>query len=199
LNDDGEHDLVIGSPFASEGRGAVAVMPLDADRRGRRSTVWHVSEDSLYPAARAAIGDTFGYSMAVVDAGRDAYLYIGAPGNRVRRLEEAGHVYVFVSHPTGPPVPFVSGPIRADNPQGDARFGLQITALDATNDGFADVVISANGDTVDGRVHAGSVWFYDSDNGAPVVRGGRRISQNTPGVPGIAETNDMFGSTLSFL
>lgn len=199
LNNDGEHDLVIGSPFALEGRGAVAVVPLDADRRGRRSRVWHVSENSFYPAARAAIGDNFGYSMAVVDAGTDAYLYVGAPGNRVRRLEDAGHVYVFVSHPTDPPVPFGNGPIRADNPQGDARFGLQITALDATNDGFADVVISADGDTVDGRVRAGSVWFYDSDDGAPVMRTGRRITQNTPGVPGIAETDDGFGSTLSFL
>jgi hypothetical protein len=203
LTNDGEDDLAIGAPFAENGKGVVVAMPLAPNRRRVRAVIWDLSEEAF--AAPRASGDFFGYSMAIVDAGTDAYLYIGAPGNSVRRLEDAGHVYVFVSHPLScslrcsPPVPFVSGPIRADNPQGDARFGLQITALDATNDGFADVVISANGDTVDGRVHAGSVWFYDSDNGAPVVRGGRRISQNTPGVPGIAETNDMFGSTLSFL
>ena len=94
-------------------------------------------------------------------------------------------------------MPLLSRPIVGAPVVRNAGFGAELTVLDATNDGFADVVISAAYDTVGTKIGVGSVTWYDSVDDSPFTTG-VKISQDTPGVPDRAEPGDGFGSTLAF-
>lgn len=197
INNDGEGDLVIGAPDNDLGRGGIEIALLGPNRDLMR-TPWLITQANAGFTTANNAGDRFGTSMVIVDAGSDSYLYVGARGKDLAHRSNSGGVFVLVAHPTGGPVPARSTPIQAPNPAANGGYGFQLTALDATNDGGADVVIS-NDDTVNGFLFAGSVFWYDSPDGTPRYSGSVRINQDTPGVPDRAEEFDGFGSTLAFL
>ncbi len=197
LNNDGIDDVALGAPAADEGRGAVDLIYLSGARvqLGVPDTI---DQDTPgVPGIRGRL-DNFGYSVAIVpSADADTHLYVGVPFDDVGGVHDSGAVNVFRSRPSDEPLPVatvVAAPIQMN-----AHFGLQITTLDGTNDGFTDVVISGPGDTVAGKIGAGSVWYYDSNDGEPRLTALLRYNQNFPNVPGAPGTGDGFGSTLSFI
>ena len=197
INNDGEGDILIGAPDNDQGRGGVEVALLGPNRDLVRTPWLFTQENSGFTTLNNA-GDRFGTAMVVVDAGADSYIYVGARGKDLAHRLNSGGVFVLVAHGAARPVAARTTPIQAPNPAANGGFGFQITALDATQDGGADVVIS-NDDTVNGHLFAGSVYWYDSPDGTPRYSGSVRINQDTPGVPDRAEELDGFGSTLAFL
>ncbi|MEW2609254.1 VCBS repeat-containing protein [Streptomyces sp. NPDC047880] len=68
---------------------------------------------------------------------------------------------------------------------------------DFNGDGYQDLAVAAPRGTVDGKARAGYVAVvYGSAKGLDLAHK-QVISQNTPGVPGAAETDDDYGSDLS--
>ncbi|MCX4665616.1 VCBS repeat-containing protein [Streptomyces sp. NBC_01381] len=69
---------------------------------------------------------------------------------------------------------------------------------DFNGDGHRDLAISAPAATVGGKSWAGHVAVaYGSDSGSPDPARRTVISQNSPGVPGEAETDDEFGHRIA--
>ncbi|MGW5614498.1 FG-GAP repeat protein [Streptomyces sp. NPDC003877] len=68
---------------------------------------------------------------------------------------------------------------------------------DFNGDGYRDLVIGSGGATVGGAQQAGAVTVVWGS--AAGLDTGRRtvVSQNSPGVPGAAETNDFFGTDIT--
>jgi FG-GAP repeat len=94
-----------------------------------------------------------------------------------------------------PPVTYTqdSPGVPGVNETGDA-FGAAVSAGDVTGDGRAEIAVGAPGEDVDGVPGTGAVTLLTG--GAKGVTGGRGWHQETPGVPGVAEAQDHFGSTV---
>jgi hypothetical protein len=193
LSGDGNDDLVVGVPDAANGQGRVDVIPLARDRSRVRNPIHLSSNDAGHTAVS---GDYFGLAVAIVDDGTDAYLYIGAPYDEAGGRQDSGSAYIFVGNGANKPTPHSTPRITQPNGVRNGLFGYQITALDASNDGFDDVVITSM-HTVAGRIRAGAAWYYDSDDGAPDTGTPTEFNQNTIGIPGTANDNDRFGATLA--
>ncbi|MER5832143.1 VCBS repeat-containing protein [Streptomyces sp. NPDC002130] len=68
---------------------------------------------------------------------------------------------------------------------------------DFNGDGYQDLAVAASRGKVDGKAQAGYVAVvYGSAKGLDLTRK-QVISQNTPGIPGTAETNDDYGDGLA--
>ncbi|MGW5634489.1 VCBS repeat-containing protein [Streptomyces sp. NPDC003832] len=73
-----------------------------------------------------------------------------------------------------------------------------VAQADFNGDGIGDVAFSAHAAYVNGKKHAGQiVVLYGSASGVSSAKRST-ISQNTAGVPGTAETGDMFGADTAF-
>jgi hypothetical protein len=73
------------------------------------------------------------------------------------------------------------------------RFGSAQAAGDFNGDGFADLAAGASGQSVSGVGGAGAVNVLPGSAEGLTTSGARLFSQNSPGVPGTAETFDQFG------
>jgi hypothetical protein len=73
------------------------------------------------------------------------------------------------------------------------EFGEQLASGDFNHDGFADLAAAAPTEDVGTVQKAGAVSVLPGSAGGLTSTGGRLFSQNSPGVPGTAETFDQFG------
>ncbi|MEV7007157.1 hypothetical protein [Streptosporangium sp. NPDC051022] len=173
---DGVDDLVVGDPFAApggrDGAGAVHVLL----GRGESGTVVRASP----PEA----GDGFGWSvrMTHLDADGCADLLVGAPYADVAGLRDAGAVYAVYGGARPRTVRLLS-----PNPQAEAHFGWSLAS------GGSVIAVGAPHEDADGADDSGAVYLFDSGT----LGGGRRITQDTPGVPGNSEIGDMFGWSVA--
>ncbi|MEV8635973.1 hypothetical protein AB0395_30375 [Streptosporangium sp. NPDC051023] len=173
---DGLDDTAVGDPFATPdgvaGAGAVHVV----SGRGEGGTVVRA------PLPEA--GEGFGWSVKLthLDADRCADLLVGAPYADVNGIEDAGAVYAVYGGAARKPVRLVSSA-----PEANAHFGWSLAS------GGTVVVAGAPHEDADGIEDAGAVYLFDSGS----LGEGRRISQDTEGVPGSSEPGDMFGWSVA--
>ncbi|WP_052852421.1 FG-GAP-like repeat-containing protein [Streptomyces avicenniae] len=84
---------------------------------------------------------------------------------------------------------------------GDAGPGFSTAVGDLDGDGYDDVVTGnayEPGEGIGGATLGGNITVaHGSATGLDSARGIRRITQDTPGVPGAAEARDRFGATLA--
>jgi hypothetical protein len=178
---DGGIDVVVGVPTgsttAASGAGVVDVRLSGGSRQRVGQSFF-----SGLPAAGAT--DRFGSAVQVVDYRGDfcADLAIGAPGSAGGR----GAVDVVRGSVTGLDR---QGAFQLTGKQAGEHFGAVLAGIGG------DLWVGAPDRSVSGNARAGAIDHYRlSATTAPVLV--ETITENTRGVPGVAEAGDRFGSVL---
>ncbi|MPY63725.1 FG-GAP-like repeat-containing protein [Streptomyces spongiae] len=76
------------------------------------------------------------------------------------------------------------------------EFGAALSIADVTGDGRAELAIGVPYESLDGARRGGDVLLLRGGSNGLTTTGAKRFSQNSPGVPGTAENNDVFGSRV---
>ncbi|SDS58594.1 hypothetical protein SAMN04488543_2007 [Friedmanniella luteola] len=203
--------LLVGAPGVDVGRavdaGTAYVVSDLPDAEGTPSLEASVLTQAEVGGAAEA-GDGFGHAVAITATDQEdrRRLVVGAPGEDVGSATDAGSVSVFEmdAEPEGLAELRQGrrGPLGAvrlpGTPQTGDRFGaalasgpLDLPETSGTEVGLA-LVVGAPGDTVSGRDGAGSVTVLQEKYEHAVL-----LSQDTPGVPGVAEPADGFGASVA--
>ncbi|GGV55265.1 hypothetical protein GCM10010277_55160 [Streptomyces longisporoflavus] len=81
------------------------------------------------------------------------------------------------------------------NEDGDG-WGSSLAIGDVTGDGRSELVVGANGEWLGDLENAGDVTVFRGSASGVATSGVVRIDQDTAGVPGTAETDDLFGARV---
>jgi hypothetical protein len=210
---DGCADILVGSPgedwSGHPDAGIAHVITFSGTASGgpgTPSTYELLSQENMGGATET--GDQFGYAVALGEPDIDEapFVVVGAPGEDIGSVDDAGVVNVSGYVDNGQ---FQQGSRGLPGtPEPGDRFGSSVlvsllhpvvSGPDADVEGTDWVLVAgAPGDqvpnvgsstSVDG---AGSVTFWES-----VVGYRQLVTQNSPGVPGVAEAGDAFGSSIA--
>jgi hypothetical protein len=196
VNGDGFDDLAVGAPTedvgATSNAGAVTVLfggPGGLTTAGHQTLV-----QGGGVGGTAEGGDLFGAALAsAIMAGDDVHdLVVGAPGENLGTTVDAGAVNVLAGSGAG----LVNGSLLTQgNPETGDAFGAAVATGDFDDTEGDDVAAGAPGETVNGRQSAGAVSVV---NGSPSgLANERLLFQGTAGIPGNAETGDLFGAAVA--
>jgi hypothetical protein len=206
FDNDGFSDLAIGAPgerFSGlASAGVVHILYGTATGlSAARNQLFSQQTPDIVGAAEAS--DVFGDVLATGDFDDDGFsdLAIGAPGESLGTLTNAGVVHILYGTATGlsatrsrlfsQETPGMAGVAEADG-----RFGETLATGDFDNDGFSDLAIGAPFENIAAITDAGAVHvLYGTDAGLSAT-GNQLFSQETPGITGRAEDGDGFGHTL---
>jgi hypothetical protein len=153
---------------------------------------------------QAEVADKFGFSVALGDSDGDgdADLAAGAIGEPVGNAGAAGAVAVLAGSTAGLTAAG-SRLLTQDSPGvpgaaeiGD-RLGFRLAVGDFDGDGLADAAAGAWTEAVGSIAQAGAVNVVYGSAAGLIGGGSQLFTQNTPGVPGVAEADDTFGGALA--
>ncbi|MGW2518782.1 VCBS repeat-containing protein [Streptomyces sp. NPDC001617] len=152
-----------------------------------------------------------GSSLGIGDVNKDGYadLVIGRPfdGHGEDSTDPAllgGQVGVVYGSANGPDTSRTTSinqntaGVPGVSEYGD-DFGLGISVADANGDGYADVAVGSPGEDVGSVASAGAVAVLRGGASGLTGSGAVSFNQNTTGVPGTAERNDIFGSRTALV
>ncbi|MFI9354551.1 hypothetical protein [Streptomyces lydicus] len=122
--------------------------------------------------------------------------------DKVPGSTKGGKVNVIHGSASGPRVDRIetitqeSGAIPGSSETGD-KFGYEVSVGDINGDGVQDLAIGAATETVDGASRTGAVTVLrGSRAGVDTVHHVQYFHQNSPGVPGANEKDDLFGGEV---
>ncbi|MDX6301365.1 MAG: hypothetical protein QOF53_2579 [Nocardioidaceae bacterium] len=185
VDGDGLSDLVVGVPGRNGAIGAVDLRVTTAPSR--------ILTRSAAGLGAGVRNDRFGSSVTLgdVDADGCADIISGAPG-----AARSGRAYLVLGAPTG----FAASGGRVldgGSAAGDGFGSAVALSRNLAADGL-DLWVGAPRDDVGTARDAGSVSHYAIHPGPnPTVDFLGKVTENTAGVPGVAETGDHFGAVLS--
>ncbi|GLZ77094.1 hypothetical protein Afil01_19010 [Actinorhabdospora filicis] len=216
INGDGRSDLVVGTPHDRDDTdaptGSVTVLYGRAETAFLTSdgAQWISKETAGVPGAAGPANpktgdgsDEFGLKVAMGDFNGDGKddLAVAAPGAHVKNAAgkdqpDAGTVTVLYSDgaklgTTGATeITQLSGPVFGA-PADNDFFGDTLAAGDANGDGTDELAMFSYGDD--------RLWIAPGSPKGLDIGATAMWSQDTPGVPGSAESGDKWGSSLRFL
>ncbi|MFH8795563.1 hypothetical protein [Streptomyces sp. NPDC017941] len=199
FNGDGVRDMAVADPEATvDGKANAGLVRVVL---GGDKGVTEISQALSGMTASPEAGDKFGTSIAVYDADNDDCddLVVGTPYEDVTTAAgpqaDAGAVYVIHGRPTGiGPGSKIDSYTQAGLDGGTATeagdlFGYALAA-GTKSGGKPYLAIGVPGEAIGDVSDAGCIHY---------VQGTTRttVNQDDPDVPGVAETNDRFGQSLS--
>lgn len=203
---DGFTDLAIGIPGEDlEGRSAAgAVAVLYGRSSGLSATgddLWHQGVSGVKGVIES--GDGFGTALAAGDFDGDRYddLAIGAPGESIGNVAEAGSTTVLYGAgggltPAGDQAWYQDSPgIWGRSELGD-RFGAALAAGDFNHDGFSDLVIGSPGEAIGAAAEAGAANVLYGRSGGLSAIADQAWHQERTDFPGDSESGDGFGTSF---
>jgi hypothetical protein len=207
FNQDGFADLAVGVPQDRPGdipfAGAVNVLYGSAGGLSGSGSQYF-TQNTPGVASTAEDNDRLGFSLAAGDFNHDGFadLAVGAPFEGLGSSIGAGAVILLYGSADG--LSSASGPLLTQDTRGvgssaeiyDA-FGAALAGGDFNQDGFADLAVGVPDEDVGGIPNAGAVNVLYGSAGGLSGTGSQFFTQETPGVGGSAEGNDLFGSTLA--
>jgi D-alanyl-D-alanine carboxypeptidase len=173
---------------------AIAALPLTMPPAANA----HLSiiRQGLDSAGSPGPGDRLGWSVTAGDFNGDGYddLAMGAPGESVSGLADAGAVVVSLGSPNGithlGAVQITASSLGYASEAG-AQFGFAVHAADINQDGRADLLIGAPYEDVDGHPDAGRFYFvFGTSSG--LMTAGTAFSQHHVNAQ-LPEDHDYFG------
>ncbi|MET9558836.1 FG-GAP-like repeat-containing protein [Streptomyces tauricus] len=187
VNGDGKDDLAVtGDP--GTGRPGTDIY---TGQEGRPYRMQRVDDGDTAVALGDINGDGFD-DMATSLTWPETF-YVDDPSNG------SGYVSVRYGSLTGFGAPVTlhqdSTGVPGVNEDGDT-WGSSVAIGDITGDGKAELVVGANGEWIGDLENAGDVTVFRGSASGVSQSGVVRISQDTAGVPGAAETNDLFGAKV---
>ncbi|WP_020579161.1 FG-GAP and VCBS repeat-containing protein [Actinopolymorpha alba] len=78
------------------------------------------------------------------------------------------------------------------------QFGTSLALADVNGDGYAELAIGAPQEGIDASAKAGAVTVIPGSATGPRLNWSTQYSQNTAGILGRSETDDLFGHTVAF-
>jgi hypothetical protein len=203
FNGDGFDDLAIGVPGEDSGAGMVQMLYGAASGLSATgSQSW--TQSSISGADPSESGDRFGVALAGGDFNKDGFadLAIGAPGEDIGSIVDAGAIHVLLGSATGltsTGSKFFhqnSNRVRDISETGD-NFGAALAAGDFNGDGFFDLAIGVPAEDVGASTDAGMVQtLYGAPSG--LIPGfNPPWTMNDPNIPGDPNAFDYFGTSLA--
>ena len=203
LNDDGYDDLVIGVPGedvgSTNGAGGVNVLFGSSGGLTTSGSQWF-DQDTTGILEAAETSDSFGRALAIGDLNDDGYedLVVGVPYETVGSEASAGGVNVLYGS--------AAGLTDTDNQwfdqsDGDVvgyageedRFGNALTIGDINGDDYDDLVVGVPGE----YLYSGGINVLYSTAEGLSATGSQWFDQDTPGIAGVRENSDGYGSVLA--
>ena len=166
INGDGFEDLILGSPGAFLGAGAVYVT---YGRAGGFTPQIDLVNPTFTTTAIPGIeaGAAFGASVATGDLNGDGFddIIAGAPDADPDSKPGAGSVFVVYGRTASlpPQIDLAAGPtgvLRLDGEAPGDGFGKAVGSGNADGDGFSDLIVGAPGGDPNGRTNAGQAYLY---------------------------------------
>ncbi|MFE2591323.1 S1 family peptidase [Streptomyces anthocyanicus] len=198
FNGDAVEDIAIGDPMATVGGDTTAGLVRVVHGGGRG--VAEITQDLDWVAGGAEAGDHFGNHLATVDYNEDGYtdLVVTASEENVGSAVDAGFFDILFGGKNG----LGSGPasrhfeqgsgngsIGSAAPETDDRMGASLAA-GTTAAGEPWILVGAPGEALGSLTKAGGAFYVHGDTSIS-------INQDSSNVPGAAEANDAFGTSVT--
>lgn len=200
---DGRDDLAVGVP--DEDVGTIVSAGVVDVFRGTRSGLATESADTFTQGDRMPdtpeLGDRFGAALVVGDFDDDGFddLAIGAPGESIGDVPEAGAVIVLYGSPSGldrSRAQLWSQQMLRNAPHDRDHFGAVLASGDFDGDGSDDLAVGVPNEDIGRFDQAGAVnVIQGSRNG--LVRAGNRFFSQRGRIPGRPGAGDHFGAALA--
>ncbi|MFE7830070.1 FG-GAP-like repeat-containing protein [Streptomyces nigrescens] len=159
---------------------------------------------STGPTLQTEAGTGYAGALTVADFDRDGHddLVVGTDFVSVTdQTAKGGYATVFYGGAAG--VDTTRSAVFSQDTAGvpgagesDDSFGGTLAAGDVNGDGYPDLAVGANFETIGSATHAGNVWVLRGGASGLTGTGAQSFNQDTSGVPGANESSDMFGDAI---
>lgn len=145
---------------------------------------------------------------AVADFDQDGYADLATRifvnGDTEGTEEDSGTVKIYYGSASGPSqtrtqtITQNTAGVPGASEKGD-QFGGRLSAGDANKDGYPDLAVGVPGEAIGSKKKAGAVVLLKGGKNGLGGTGAQAFHQDTEGVPGVAESGDVFGASLRLL